>query len=74
MEHVNNGAAGQSCAENAMYIWHHCVVIHVIFCQYKYMKKDRDPHAKIEGKDAEDWMCIDFGMFDDLLLAVDYSA
>ncbi|KAM9404295.1 mitochondrial assembly of ribosomal large subunit protein 1 isoform 2-T2 [Salvelinus alpinus] len=28
---------------------------------YKYMKKDGDPHAKIEGKDAEDWMCIDFG-------------
>uniref|UniRef100_A0A4W5L033 Mitochondrial assembly of ribosomal large subunit protein 1 n=1 Tax=Hucho hucho TaxID=62062 RepID=A0A4W5L033_9TELE len=28
---------------------------------YKSMKKDGDPHAKIEGKDAEDWMCIDFG-------------
>ncbi|XP_031676384.1 mitochondrial assembly of ribosomal large subunit protein 1 [Oncorhynchus kisutch] len=28
---------------------------------YKYMKKDGDPHANIEGKDAEDWMCIDFG-------------
>ncbi|XP_029602581.1 mitochondrial assembly of ribosomal large subunit protein 1-like [Salmo trutta] len=28
---------------------------------YKYMKKDGDPHAKIEGKDADDWMCIDFG-------------
>lgn len=28
---------------------------------YKFMKKDEDPHAKIEGKDAEDWLCIDFG-------------
>ncbi|CAB1333881.1 unnamed protein product [Coregonus sp. 'balchen'] len=31
------------------------------FIVYKYMKKDGDPHAKIEGKDADDWMCIDFG-------------
>lgn len=28
---------------------------------YKFMKKDHDSHVKIEGKDAEDWMCIDFG-------------
>ncbi|KAM6909673.1 mitochondrial assembly of ribosomal large subunit protein 1 [Xenentodon cancila] len=28
---------------------------------YKFLKKDRDPNVKIEGKDAEDWMCIDFG-------------
>ncbi|XP_071771985.1 mitochondrial assembly of ribosomal large subunit protein 1 [Centroberyx gerrardi] len=28
---------------------------------YKFMKKDGDPHVKIEGKDTEDWMCIDFG-------------
>ncbi|NP_001290922.1 mitochondrial assembly of ribosomal large subunit protein 1 [Esox lucius] len=28
---------------------------------YKYMKKDCVPNAKIEGQDAEDWMCIDFG-------------
>ncbi|XP_071388930.1 mitochondrial assembly of ribosomal large subunit protein 1 [Centroberyx affinis] len=28
---------------------------------YKFMKKDGDPHVKIEGKDSEDWMCIDFG-------------
>lgn len=28
---------------------------------YKYLKKDQDAHVKIEGKDAEDWMCIDFG-------------
>ncbi|XP_026861702.2 mitochondrial assembly of ribosomal large subunit protein 1-like isoform X2 [Electrophorus electricus] len=28
---------------------------------YKFMKRDCDPNALIEGRDAEDWMCIDFG-------------
>ncbi|XP_039972684.1 mitochondrial assembly of ribosomal large subunit protein 1 [Xiphias gladius] len=28
---------------------------------YKFLKNDGDPNVKIEGKDAEDWMCIDFG-------------
>nr|XP_046254669.1 mitochondrial assembly of ribosomal large subunit protein 1 [Scatophagus argus] len=28
---------------------------------YKFLKKKNEPNAKIEGKDAEDWMCIDFG-------------
>ncbi|KAG7469676.1 hypothetical protein MATL_G00131360 [Megalops atlanticus] len=28
---------------------------------YKYLKEESDPHIQIEGKDAEDWMCIDFG-------------
>ncbi|KAJ8290664.1 hypothetical protein GJAV_G00016070 [Gymnothorax javanicus] len=28
---------------------------------YKYLKQDTDPHVRIEGKDSEDWMCIDFG-------------
>ncbi|XP_060937652.1 mitochondrial assembly of ribosomal large subunit protein 1 [Limanda limanda] len=28
---------------------------------YKFLKKDGDPNVKTEGKDAEDWMCIDFG-------------
>ncbi|XP_066539271.1 mitochondrial assembly of ribosomal large subunit protein 1 [Hoplias malabaricus] len=28
---------------------------------YKFMKRDCDPHVHLEGKDAEDWMCIDFG-------------
>ncbi|XP_070691979.1 mitochondrial assembly of ribosomal large subunit protein 1 [Pempheris klunzingeri] len=28
---------------------------------YKFLRKDGEPHVKIEGKDAEDWMCIDFG-------------
>lgn len=34
----------------------------VIFLQYKFLKKEGEPNVKIEGKDAEDWMCIDFGM------------
>ncbi|KAJ8004814.1 hypothetical protein DPEC_G00140210 [Dallia pectoralis] len=28
---------------------------------YKYTKNDAQPYVKIEGRDAEDWMCIDFG-------------
>uniref|UniRef100_A0A8B9LH27 Mitochondrial assembly of ribosomal large subunit protein 1 n=1 Tax=Astyanax mexicanus TaxID=7994 RepID=A0A8B9LH27_ASTMX len=28
---------------------------------YKFLKRDSDSHVHIEGKDAEDWMCIDFG-------------
>ncbi|XP_008430748.1 mitochondrial assembly of ribosomal large subunit protein 1 [Poecilia reticulata] len=28
---------------------------------FKFMRKHGDPHVKIEGKDAEDWMCVDFG-------------
>ncbi|XP_072572105.1 mitochondrial assembly of ribosomal large subunit protein 1 [Paramormyrops kingsleyae] len=28
---------------------------------YKALKLDADPHVIIEGKNAEDWMCIDFG-------------
>ncbi|XP_044063372.1 mitochondrial assembly of ribosomal large subunit protein 1 [Siniperca chuatsi] len=28
---------------------------------YKFLKKDGELNVKIEGKDAEDWMCIDFG-------------
>ncbi|XP_067094304.1 mitochondrial assembly of ribosomal large subunit protein 1 [Osmerus mordax] len=28
---------------------------------HKLLKKNNEPHARIEGKDAVDWMCIDFG-------------
>uniref|UniRef100_A0A1A8IAF1 Mitochondrial assembly of ribosomal large subunit protein 1 n=1 Tax=Nothobranchius kuhntae TaxID=321403 RepID=A0A1A8IAF1_NOTKU len=28
---------------------------------YKFLKKDKDPNVKIEGKDTDDWICIDFG-------------
>ncbi|XP_028835373.1 mitochondrial assembly of ribosomal large subunit protein 1 [Denticeps clupeoides] len=28
---------------------------------YKFMRRDDNPHVRIEGKEAEDWMCIDFG-------------
>ncbi|XP_006880433.1 PREDICTED: mitochondrial assembly of ribosomal large subunit protein 1 [Elephantulus edwardii] len=28
---------------------------------YKYLKCKSDPHVKIEGKDTDDWLCIDFG-------------
>ncbi|XP_006900393.1 PREDICTED: mitochondrial assembly of ribosomal large subunit protein 1-like [Elephantulus edwardii] len=28
---------------------------------YKYLKCKSHPHVKIEGKDTDDWLCIDFG-------------
>ncbi|KAL2083834.1 hypothetical protein ACEWY4_019352 [Coilia grayii] len=28
---------------------------------YKFLKSSADAHVRIEGKDAEDWVCIDFG-------------
>ncbi|XP_026562182.1 mitochondrial assembly of ribosomal large subunit protein 1 isoform X1 [Pseudonaja textilis] len=28
---------------------------------YKHMKNDTDPHVLIEGKETDDWLCIDFG-------------
>lgn len=28
---------------------------------YKFLKNSGDPNVKIEGKDADDWMCVDFG-------------
>lgn len=31
------------------------------FLQYKHLKCKHDPHVKIEGKDTDDWMCVDFG-------------
>ncbi|XP_047217542.1 mitochondrial assembly of ribosomal large subunit protein 1 isoform X2 [Girardinichthys multiradiatus] len=28
---------------------------------YKFLRKDGELHVKIEGKGADDWMCVDFG-------------
>ncbi|MBN3298045.1 MASU1 protein, partial [Amia calva] len=28
---------------------------------YKHIKGDDNPHVRIEGKDSDDWSCIDFG-------------
>lgn len=28
---------------------------------YKFLKCKSDPHVKIEGKDTDDWLCVDFG-------------
>lgn len=29
--------------------------------QYKFLKSKNEPHVKIEGKDTDDWLCVDFG-------------
>ncbi|KAM9308178.1 mitochondrial assembly of ribosomal large subunit protein 1 [Gastrophryne carolinensis] len=28
---------------------------------YKYLKQESDSHVHLEGKETDDWMCIDFG-------------
>lgn len=38
------------------------LMLKVVLLQYKFLKKEKDTDVKIEGKNAEDWMCIDFGM------------
>ncbi|XP_034985408.2 mitochondrial assembly of ribosomal large subunit protein 1 [Zootoca vivipara] len=34
---------------------------HYLVKMYKHLRTDQDPHVIIEGKDCEDWICIDFG-------------
>lgn len=41
-----------------------CEVFHfllLLLSQYKLQKEDSDPRAQIEGKETDDWLCIDFG-------------
>lgn len=33
----------------------------VFVFQYKHLKANCDPHVVIEGKDCDDWLCIDLG-------------
>ncbi|CAL8247100.1 unnamed protein product [Lota lota] len=40
---------------------HLSAMAHYAIKVHKYMKNECEPHAKLEGKDAEDWKCIDFG-------------
>ncbi|NWR72571.1 MASU1 protein, partial [Centropus unirufus] len=34
---------------------------HYMLKMYKFHKEESDPHTRIEGKETEDWLCIDFG-------------
>uniref|UniRef100_A0A669P823 Mitochondrial assembly of ribosomal large subunit protein 1 n=1 Tax=Phasianus colchicus TaxID=9054 RepID=A0A669P823_PHACC len=34
---------------------------HYMLKMYKHQKKESDPHTRIEGKETDDWLCIDFG-------------
>ncbi|XP_041102255.1 mitochondrial assembly of ribosomal large subunit protein 1 isoform X2 [Polyodon spathula] len=40
---------------------HLSAMAHYAVKVYKHTKREGDPHVQIEGKDAEDWVCIDFG-------------
>ncbi|XP_064907383.1 mitochondrial assembly of ribosomal large subunit protein 1 [Columba livia] len=34
---------------------------HYLLKMYKHHKEESDPHTQIEGKETDDWLCIDFG-------------
>ncbi|XP_032847334.2 mitochondrial assembly of ribosomal large subunit protein 1 [Tyto alba] len=34
---------------------------HYMLKMYKHYKEESDPHTRIEGKETDDWLCIDFG-------------
>ncbi|XP_034374690.1 mitochondrial assembly of ribosomal large subunit protein 1 [Arvicanthis niloticus] len=36
-------------------------MVHYIVKMYKHLKCKSDPYVKIEGKDTDDWLCVDFG-------------
>lgn len=36
-------------------------MVHYIVKTYKHLKCRLDPYVKIEGKDTDDWLCVDFG-------------
>ncbi|XP_054420510.1 mitochondrial assembly of ribosomal large subunit protein 1 isoform X1 [Pteronotus mesoamericanus] len=36
-------------------------VVYYIVKMYKFLKCKSEPHVKIEGKETDDWMCVDFG-------------
>lgn len=43
-----------------------CKVFHflpLLLSQYKHHKEESDPHTRIEGKETDDWLCIDFGKY-----------
>lgn len=33
------------------------------FSQYKHLKEEGDPNTQIEGKQTDDWLCVDFGKY-----------
>nr|XP_033786765.1 mitochondrial assembly of ribosomal large subunit protein 1 [Geotrypetes seraphini] len=36
-------------------------MIQYVLKMYKHMKKTEEPHIRLEGREAEDWQCLDFG-------------
>ncbi|NWI92476.1 MASU1 protein, partial [Pitta sordida] len=34
---------------------------HYMLKMHKHLKEKNDPHTQIEGKETDDWLCIDFG-------------
>ncbi len=39
-----------------------CVCV-CVSLQFKFQRKDEEPHVRLEGRHCDDWKCIDFGVF-----------
>ncbi|RXN05071.1 mitochondrial assembly of ribosomal large subunit 1 [Labeo rohita] len=39
----------------------HLSAIAEFVLKFKFLRKDEDPHVRLEGRDCDDWKCIDFG-------------
>ncbi|XP_067305537.1 mitochondrial assembly of ribosomal large subunit protein 1-like [Pseudorasbora parva] len=35
--------------------------LHSLHLQFKFLRKDEERHVRLEGRDCDDWKCIDFG-------------
>jgi len=34
---------------------------HSLCSQFKFLRKNEERHVRLEGRDCDDWKCIDFG-------------
>ncbi|XP_016112559.1 mitochondrial assembly of ribosomal large subunit protein 1 [Sinocyclocheilus grahami] len=40
---------------------HLSAIAELLLKTFKFLRKDKEPHVRLEGRDCDDWKCIDFG-------------
>ncbi|XP_018974048.1 mitochondrial assembly of ribosomal large subunit protein 1-like [Cyprinus carpio] len=40
---------------------HLSAIAELLLKTFKFLRKDQEPHVRLEGRDCDDWKCIDFG-------------
>uniref|UniRef100_A0A8C1MZF7 Mitochondrial assembly of ribosomal large subunit protein 1 n=1 Tax=Cyprinus carpio TaxID=7962 RepID=A0A8C1MZF7_CYPCA len=40
---------------------HLSAIAELLQTDFKFLRKDQEPHVRLEGRDCDDWKCIDFG-------------